>query len=191
MNRDKGPWYAGLEAGGTKFVCMVAAGPDNVLVQTSFPTTHPEETLGKAIAFFKEHRPFAGMGIGTFGPCDLNPASPTYGHLFTSIKPGWKDADILGTFRQAFDVPIEIDTDVNAAALAEFTWGAGQGLESILYLTVGTGIGGGGVVNGRMIHGLMHPEMGHIRVPRISGDVSFAGICPYHGDCLQGLASGG
>ena len=190
MNQNKGPRYAGIEAGGTKFVCMVAAGPDNVLVQTSFPTTHPEETLGKAIAFFKEHRPFAGMGIGTFGPCDLNPASPTYGHLFTSIKPGWKDADILGTFRQAFDVPIEIDTDVNAAALAEFTWGAGQGLESILYLTVGTGIGGGGIVNGRMIHGLMHPEMGHIRVPRISGDVSFAGICPYHGDCLQGLASG-
>src|SRR3974377_1846255 len=99
MNRDKGPWYAGLEAGGTKFVCMVATSPENVLAQASFPTTNPEETLGKALAFFKDHQPFAGMGIGTFGPCDLNPDSPTYGHLFTSIKPGWKQADILGTFR--------------------------------------------------------------------------------------------
>jgi fructokinase len=190
MDRDKGPWYAGLEAGGTKFVCMVAAGPDDVLAQTSFPTTQPEETLGKAIAFFKAHQSFAGLGIATFGPCDLDPQSPTYGRLFTSIKPGWKDTDILGTFQKAFDVPMGIDTDVNAAALGESTWGAGQGLEAVLYLTVGTGIGGGGVIDGRMIHGLMHPEMGHIRVPRISEDGSFAGICPYHGDCLQGLASG-
>ena len=190
MPQKTGLYYAGVEAGGTKFVCMVAAGPGDVLAQTSFPTTQPEETLGKAIAFFQAQQPFAGMGIGTFGPCDLNPQSSTYGRLFTSIKPGWKDADIMGAFRQAFDVPIGIDTDVNTAALGEFTWGAGQGLETILYLTVGTGIGGGGVVNGRMIHGLMHPEMGHIRVPRASPADGFAGICPYHGDCLQGLASG-
>ena len=190
MKPEDSPCYAGLEAGGTKFVCMVASGPDGVRAQISFPTSKPEVTLGRAVAFFKAHEPFAALGIGTFGPCDLNPASPTYGRLSTSIKPGWKQADMLGAFRQAFEVPIGIDTDVNAAALGEYTWGAGQGLAGVLYLTVGTGIGGGGVIDGRMMHGLFHPEMGHIRVPRVSGDDSFGGVCPYHGDCLQGLASG-
>ena len=183
-------YYAGMEAGGTKFICMVASGPDEVRAQTSFPTTKPEETLGRAVAFFKAHEPFAALGIGTFGPCDLNPASPAYGCLSTSIKPGWKQANMLGAFRRTFDVPVAIDTDVNAAALGEYTWGAGQGLEVVLYLTVGTGIGGGGVIKGRTMHGLFHPEMGHIHLPRVSGDDSFAGVCPYHGDCLQGLASG-
>jgi fructokinase len=189
MKQEKATLFAGMEAGGTKFVCMVASGPNDVRAQTSFPTTQPEETLGKAIAFFKAHEPFAALGIGTFGPCDLNPASPTYGRLSTSIKPGWKEANMLNPFRRAFDVPIGIDTDVNVAALGEYTWGAGQGTEVLLYLTVGTGIGGGGVINGRMMHGLFHPEMGHIRLPRADGD-RFEGICPYHGDCLQGLASG-
>jgi len=189
MDRKSGFYYAGMEAGGTKFVCMVAAGPDDVRAQVSFPTAQPDETLGKAIAFFRSHEPFAALGIGTFGPCDLNPASPTFGRLSTSIKPGWKEANLLDPFRQAFDVSIGIDTDVNVAALGEYTWGAGQGTEVLLYLTVGTGIGGGGVINGRMMHGLFHPEMGHIRVPRADGD-PFAGICPYHCDCLQGLASG-
>jgi fructokinase len=183
-------YYAGLEAGGTKFVCMVAAGPDDVRAQITFPTTKPEETLGEAVAFFKAHQPFAGLGIGTFGPCDLNPSSSTYGRLSTSIKPGWKEANMLEPFRQPFQVPIGIDTDVNAAALGEYTWGAGMGLDAVLYLTVGTGIGGGGVINGRRMHGLFHPEMGHIRLPRISGDDLFVGLCPYHRDCLQGLASG-
>jgi fructokinase len=182
--------YAGMEAGGTKFVCMVAYGPDEVRAQTSFSTTKPEETLGRAVSFFKAHEPFASLGIGTFGPCNLNPASPAYGCLSTSIKPGWKQANMLGAFRRTFDVPVVIDTDVNAAALGEYTWGAGQGLEIVLYLTVGTGIGGGGVIKGRTMHGLFHPEMGHIRLPRVPGDDSFAGVCPYHGDCLQGLASG-
>jgi fructokinase len=182
--------YAGMEAGGTKFVCMVASGPDEVRAQTSFSTTKPEETLGRAVSFFKAHEPFASLGIGTFGPCNLNPASPAYGCLSTSIKPGWKQANMLGAFRRTFDVPVVIDTDVNAAALGEYTWGAGQGLEMVLYLTVGTGIGGGGVIKGRTMHGLFHPEMGHIRLPRVPGDDSFAGVCPYHGDCLQGLASG-
>ena len=190
MKQEKGSFYAGMEAGGTKFVCMVASGPDDVRAHTSFPTTKPEETLGRAVAFFKAHEPFAALGIGTFGPCDLNPASPAYGCLSTSIKPGWKQANMLGVFRRTFDVPVAIDTDVNAAALGEYTWGAGQGLEMVLYLTVGTGIGGGGVIKGRTMHGLFHPEMGHIRLPRVSGDDSFAGVCPYHGDCLQGLASG-
>ena len=190
MERDQPLLYAGIEAGGTKFVCMVAAGPDDVRAQATFPTTTPEETLGKAVAFFKAHEPFAAVGIGTFGPCDFDPASPTYGHIKTSIKRGWEEVDILGTFRRDFPVPIGIDTDGNVAALGEWKWGAGQGLDMVLYLTVGTGIGGGGVMNGRMMHGLIHPEMGHIRVPRISSTDEFAGICPYHGDCLQGLAAG-
>jgi fructokinase len=190
MKQEKLPFYAGMEAGGTKFVCMVAAGPDDVRGEITFPATKPEETLGQAVAFFKAHEPFSALGIATFGPCDLNPASPAYGCLSTSIKPGWKEANMLGTFRRTFDVPAVIDTDVNAAALGEHTWGAGQGLEMVLYMTVGTGIGGGGVIKGRTMHGLFHPEMGHIRLPRVPGDDSFAGVCPYHGDCLQGLASG-
>ena len=190
MKRDHSIMYAGMEAGGTKFICMVAAGPDDVRARISFPTAKPEETLGRAVSFFKAQEPFAALGIGTFGPCDLNPASPAYGCLSTSIKPGWEQADMLGAFRRAFDVPIGIDTDVNTAALGEYTWGAGQELDVVLYLTIGTGIGGGGVITGRMMHGLIHPEMGHIRVPRVSGDDSFPGVCPYHGDCLQGLASG-
>jgi fructokinase len=189
MKPEKVPFYAGMEAGGTKFLCMVASGPEDVRAQTSFSTTKPEETLGRALAFFKAHEPFGAMGIGTFGPCNLNPDSPAYGRLSTSIKPGWKEANMLEPFRQVFDVPMRIDTDVNVAALGEYTWGAGQGTEVLLYLTVGTGIGGGGIINGRMMHGLFHPEMGHIRVPRFEGD-RFPGICPYHGDCLQGLASG-
>jgi fructokinase len=190
MKQERAFFYAGMEAGGTKFFCMVASGPDEVRAQASFSTAKPEETLGRAVAFFKAHEPFAALGIGTFGPCNLNPASPAYGCLSTSIKPGWKQADMLGAFRRTFDVPVVIDTDVNAAALGEYTWGAGQGLEIVLYLTVGTGIGGGGVIKGRTMHGLFHPEMGHIRLPRVFGDDSFDGVCPYHGDCLQGLASG-
>lgn len=181
--------FAGLEGGGTKFVCVVGTGPDDIRAQVSFPTTTPKETLGKAILFFKDHEPFGALGIATFGPCDLNPRSSTYGHITTTPKAGWENIDLLGAFRRAFSVPIAFDTDVNLAALGEWEWGAGQGLDALVYLTVGTGIGGGGIINGRMMHGLIHPEMGHIRVPRISND-TFAGNCPYHGDCLQGLAAG-
>lgn len=184
------PVYAGLEAGGTKFVCMVGSGPHEVRAQMKFPTAMPEKTLGIAIDFFKAHGPFSAMGIGTFGPCDLDPASPTYGSITGGIKPGWENVNILGSFRQAFDVPMAIDTDVNAAAFGEWKWGAGKGLDTLIYLTVGTGIGGGGIHNGKIMHGLMHPEMGHIRVPRISEADRFPGTCPYHGDCIQGLAAG-
>jgi len=182
-------WLAGLEGGGTKFICAVAAGPEDILARASFPTTTPEETIGKALSFFKEHEPFGALGIATFGPCDLDPHSPTYGHITRTPKAGWENVNLLGIFRRAFAVPIGFDTDVNAAALGEWKWGAGKGLESVVYITVGTGIGGGGVINGRMLHGLVHPEMGHIRIPRAPGD-SFPGNCPYHGDCLQGLAAG-
>jgi fructokinase len=190
MNLNQSFLYAGIEAGGTKFVCTVASGPDDVRAQVSFPTTSPEETLRKAIGFFKAHEPFAAMGIGTFGPCDLDPASPTYGHITSTPKLGWTQVNMLGIFRQTFAVPIGFDTDVNVAALGESKWGAGQGLDTVIYLTIGTGIGGGGVLNGQRMHGLIHPEMGHIRLPRVSNTDEFDGICPYHGDCLQGLASG-
>jgi fructokinase len=190
MNRNQLIPYAGIEAGGTKFVCMVASGPEDIRAQVIIPTTLPEETLAKVIEFFKVHEPYAGMGIATFGPCDLNPESPTYGFITTTPKTGWQNVNLLGIVRQVFHVPMGFDTDVNSAALGEFRWGAGQGLEIVLYLTVGTGIGGGGILNGRMMHGLMHPEMGHLRVPRAPDDDLFPGICPYHGDCLQGLASG-
>jgi len=183
------PLFAGLEGGGTKFVCAVAAGPEDIRAQESFPTTMPEETIGKALSFFEGHEPFAALGIATFGPCDLDPRSPTYGQITSTPKAGWKNVNLLGLFRRGFAVPIGFDTDVNVAALGEWKWGAGKGLESVVYMTVGTGIGGGGVINGRMMHGLIHPEMGHIRVPRVSGDF-FPGNCPYHGDCLQGLAAG-
>jgi fructokinase len=181
--------YAGLEAGGTKFVCVVATGPNDIRAQAKFPTTAPDETIGRVIGFFKAHEPFAAMGIATFGPCDLDPASPTYGHITSTPKMGWENVNLLGILRRAFPFPIGFNTDVNVAALGEWNWGAGQGLDPVIYLTVGTGIGGGGVVHGRMMHGLIHPEMGHIRVPRLPQD-TFSGNCPYHGDCLQGLAAG-
>jgi fructokinase len=185
----QGPLFAGLEGGGTKFVCAVAAGPEDIRAQASFPTTTPEETIGKAVSFFKGHEPFAALGIATFGPCVPDPRSPAHGHITSTPKAGWENVNLLGLFCRAFAVPIGFDTDVNVAALGEWKWGAGKGLESVVYLTVGTGIGGGGIINGRMMHGLVHPEMGHLRVPRLSGD-SFPGNCPYHGDCLQGLAAG-
>ncbi len=187
---QKEPVYAGLEAGGTKFVCMIGSGPHDIRAQAKFATSFPEKTLRMAIEFFKANGPFSAMGVGTFGPCDLDPTSGTYGYIITSIKPGWKNVNILRVFREALGVPVGIDTDVNAAAFGEWKWGAGKGLDSLIYLTVGTGIGGGGIHNGKRMHGLMHPEMGHIRVPRVLDADPFPGICPYHGDCIQGLAAG-
>jgi fructokinase len=184
------PLYGGIEAGGTKFVCTVATGPDRIVAEERFPTTAPDETLGRAIAFFREQPPIAALGIGTFGPADPDPASPTFGHITTTPKTGWAHVDFAGVLQEALGVPVGFDTDVNVAALGEWRWGAAQGLETFVYLTVGTGIGGGGLVNGRMMHGLIHPEMGHIRLPRGDDADRFAGICPYHGDCLEGLASG-
>jgi fructokinase len=128
--------------------------------------------------------------VASFGPLDLNPRSPTYGCITSTPKPGWSDVDLVRPIRQAFNVPIGFDTDVNAAALAEWRWGAAQGLQSFVYLTIGTGIGGGGLINGQRMHGLIHPEMGHLRIPHdLAGD-PFPGACPFHGDCLEGLASG-
>jgi fructokinase len=160
-----------------------------VRAATSFPTTSPGQTLGRAIDFFHAQGPLTGLGIASFGPLDLDPASPTAGFITDTPKPGWSGVDVVGTFRRALGVPVTLDTDVNGAALAEWRWGAGAGCDPVVYVTVGTGIGGGAIVGGRPLHGPAHPEMGHMRVPRDPAD-AFAGTCPFHGDCLEGLASG-
>jgi fructokinase len=158
-----------------------------------FETTTPRETIQKAIEFLSDHHeqtPLTAVGIASFGPLDLHRDSPTFGHVTTTPKPGWSGTDLVGRFRQALALPVAFDTDVNAAALAEHLWGAARGLENFVYLTVGTGIGGGALVNGALLHGLTHPEMGHIRIPHDLELDPFPGACPFHGDCLEGLASG-
>jgi fructokinase len=180
----------GIEAGGTKFVCAVGTGPDDIRAETRFDTTTPAETIGRAIEFFqKEGQGVTAVGIGSFGPIDPDPESPTFGYITATPKPGWSQTDFVGQIRAALNVPVGFDTDVNGAALGEYRWGAAQGLSNFIYLTVGTGFGGGAMVNGRLLHGLIHPEMGHIRIPRHPDD-DFGGRCPFHGDCLEGMAAG-
>ncbi len=185
---------AALEAGGTKFLCALGTDDGELRVKTRIPTTSPAETTEKAIRFFQEQQAsfgeVAALGIAAFGPLDLNPQSPFYGHITSTPKPGWANSDLLGSMARAMNVPVTIDTDVNAAALAEWRWGSAQGLDPVVYLTIGTGIGGGALVNGRPVHGLVHPEMGHILIPHDKGIDPFPGSCPFHGDCLEGLASG-
>ncbi len=182
--------YGGIEAGGTKFVCAVGRGPDDLRDETRFPTTTPAETLCRAIDFFRGHGPVSAVGIASFGPVDPNPASRTFGYITSTPKPGWAHVDFAGTVERALQVPVGFDTDVNAAVLAEHRWGAAQGLDLAIYLTIGTGIGGGLVVNGQLAHGLVHPEMGHIPIPHDWQADPYAGFCPYHGDCFEGLAAG-
>ena len=186
--------YGAVEAGGTKFVCMVGTGPGDMREQARFPTTSPEATLLETVTFFRSAESRLGklsaIGIASFGPVDLHPDSPTFGFITSTPKPGWANVDIVGTLRDALGVKVGFDTDVNAAALGEWRWGAAQALDTFLYLTIGTGIGGGGMVNGRLMHGLVHPEMGHVRIPHDLETDPFAGTCPFHGDCLEGLASG-
>jgi fructokinase len=185
--------YGGIEAGGTKFICVVGTGADDIRAETAFPTTSPEETIGRAIQFFRQEsvkERIEAIGIGSFGPLDLDLDSPTYGYITTSPKAGWRNTDFAGRVQKALGIPVRIDTDVNAAALGERKWGAARGLDTFIYLTVGTGIGGGGVINGRPMRGLVHPEMGHIMVPHDWDKDPFGGSCPYHGDCWEGLASG-
>ena len=185
------PLWGGIEAGGTKFVCAVGTGPDDLGAEVRFPNTTPEETIGQAIQFFQQQKgPLAAIGIASFGPLDPNSDSPTFGYITTTPKPGWAHTDLAGPIRRALGVPVGFDTDANVAALGEHCWGAAQGLDTFIYLTVGTGTGGGGMVNGKLIHGLMHPEMGHIRIPHDRDRDPYTGFCPYHGDCLAGLAAG-
>jgi fructokinase len=178
--------YGGVEGGGTTFVCAAGEGPDDLVTET-IQTADPASTLGRVTSFFA-HRDVAAIGLATFGPLDLDPASPGYGTVTAAAKPGWEDADVTAELR-TLGVPIAVDTDVNGAAIGEWRWGAAVGLDTFLYVTVGTGIGGGGLVNGSPLHGRTHPEMGHIRVPRHSED-EYPGGCRYHGDCLEGLAAG-
>jgi fructokinase len=181
--------YGGIEAGGTKFVCATGSGP-NHLDRITFPTTTPEETIGRAIEFFRTRPAVNSIGIASFGPLDLDPRSPLYGYITSTPKAGWRNTDIAGAVGRALGVPVHIDTDVNAAALAEARWGAAQGVDDVVYLTIGTGIGGGALAGGKLVHGLVHPEMGHMRVPHDIVADPYRGICPFHGDCLEGLASG-
>lgn len=182
--------WGGIETGGTKTFCALGRGPGEIIAHTRIATTSPEETIAHILTFFQDHERPAAIGIGSFGPVNLHAKSETYGYLLNTPKPGWQQVDLWGTLQRSLDLPCVIDTDVNVAALGEHRWGAAQSLDTFLYLTVGTGIGGGAMVNGRLLHGLLHPEMGHIAVPRDRQVDPFPGACPFHGDCLEGLASG-
>ena len=184
--------YAGVELGGTKCVVLVARSPSEVLAREAVPTTSPEDTLGRIeaiLAKWKESYAVEAVGIGSFGPVDVDPGSPRWGHILATPKPGWEGADVAPRLRRAVGIPVAFDTDVNGAAFAEMRWGAGQGLDDFAYITVGTGVGVGLIVNGGPTRGFGHCELGHIRVARTADD-NFAGSCPFHGDCVEGLAAG-
>jgi fructokinase len=182
--------YGGIESGGSKWECAIATGPEDFCAVTTIPTTTPKETIGRAVDFFSRAGPVDAIGIGSFGPVDTRIDSMTWGYITTTPKPGWANTDVGQEIRRRLDVPVAFDTDVNAAALGEHRWGAGRELRTLWYVTVGSGIGGGAIVDGRVLHGLFHPEFGHLRVPHDLDADPFDGVCPYHGDCLEGLASG-
>lgn len=188
-DKTKSPRLAGIELGGTKSIAVLANGHD-ILEQATFPTTTPDETLPllaeKLQAWNAEAR-LAALGIASFGPLQLSPNGTDYGHMLPTPKAGWSGFNITHALTIGLDCPVAIDTDVNAAALAEHRWGAGAEQDSVCYITIGTGVGGGLVLNGRPVHGAMHPEIGHLRIRSTSG---FAGACPFHGDCIEGLVSG-
>lgn len=188
------PVYGLVEAGGTKFVLGIASGPDEILAQTRIETTAPAPTLQAAVNWLHGQTLRFGslraLGIASFGPIEVRPTSPSWGALLKTPKPDWSGADIVAPFAKAFDVPVGLDTDVNAAIMAEHRWGAAQHARAAVYITVGTGIGGGAIVGGKIIQGAGHPEMGHMRVALHPIDASFAGACPFHGACVEGLASG-
>lgn len=181
-------YIGAIEAGGTKIVCGIGNERGEVLERISFPTEHPDRTMPRIIEYFQDKQ-VSAIGIGTFGPINIDQTSPTYGFVTTTPKPGWSNFDFLGTLKRAFDVPFGWDTDVNAAALAEATWGAAKGLDSCVYYTIGTGVGVGVFAEGKLIHGMMHPEGGHVPVKRHPED-RYEGFCPYHNDCLEGVAAG-
>ncbi len=185
--------YAGVELGGTKCICTLASGPEHIVEQVTCSTKGAEETLlwiEKVLSGWWQHYQFAGLGIASFGPIDLNPHSPGFGKVLATNKKGWEGADVVGRLSRPFDVPMLFDTDVNGAALAEIMWGAGQGCENFAYITVGTGVGVGHVVHGRPTRGLLgHSELGHMLVPRLAGD-QWPSACAFHDNCVEGLASG-
>ena len=185
------PVLGGIDAGGTSFRCIVASGPDRILAEARFATTSPQETLTRAAAFFAEGpgREAEAIGIACFGPVAVDPRHPRHGTILTTPKPGWSDTDVLGPIRAATGRPVGIETDVIAAALGEHRWGAGRGEDNLAYVTVGTGIGAGILTGGVPLHGALHPEAGHVHVPRHPADLDFPGVCPFHGGCVEGLAS--
>jgi len=182
-----------IEAGGTKFVCAVAHAPDRIIQRIKIPTTTPRETFSRVVEFFeeaaKEHGAVASIGVASFGPLDINPASPAYGRLLKTTKPGWTGASFLEALAP-LKAPVMVDTDVNGAGLGEAMAGAGRGAATLAYVTVGTGIGAGVIRAGAPLAGFSHYELGHIRPPRDRGRDAFPGLCSFHGDCLEGLASG-
>lgn len=192
--KDRNAFVGAIEAGGTKFVCAVGTGPHDLTRATFATGDEPAAVLAAVTAWLAEQQRQRGalqaIGIGSFGPLDLNRHSPTYGHITSTPKLSWRNTDIVGAVRRSFpDVPVGLDTDVNAAALGEYHWGNGAGLSDFVYVTIGTGIGAGALVGGQLLHGLVHPEMGHMLLPRLPGD-TFPGVCPYHGACWEGLCTG-
>ena len=185
-------YFGGIEAGGTKFVCSIADESSHIIHRHQVPTTSPEETMPQVIECFKQHNEkISALGVGTFGPADIHPSSKTYGYITHTPKLKWEMFDILGALKSELQVPMGFDTDVNVAALGEHTLGAAQGLTDFLYITVGTGVGVGGMAHGQLLRGLTHPEMGHILVRRSEKELDdFHGLCPYHQDCLEGMAAG-
>lgn len=190
---DSRELVGGIDAGGTSFRCILASGPDDIRAEVQFPTTTPEATLEQACAFFRDGpgRAASRIGVACFGPVRVDPQAADWGRILRTTKPGWSGADVAGTLSRATGKPVRLETDVTAAALGEQRWGAARGITSFVYVTVGTGIGAGVISAGRPVRGGLHPEAGHIFVPRASGDAGFAGVCPIHGDCVEGLASAG
>ena len=185
--------YAGVELGGTKCICVLARAHDEVLDKQVVDTTEPEETVAAIegiLAEWNESERLRSLGVASFGPIDLNRASPTWGFITTTTKPRWSGTDVARRLQHSLDVPTAFDTDVNGAALSELRWGAGQSLTDLAYVTVGTGVGVGLIANGAPVHGYGHPELGHMRVARKAGD-DWPGACSFHGACVEGLASGG
>ncbi len=180
--------YGALEAGGTKMVCAIGTSDGSIIDRISIPTETPEITMPKMIEYFRDKK-IAALGIGSFGPIDLNKNSKTYGYITTTPKPGWGFYDIAGAFSKALQVPIGFDTDVNAAALGEARYGAAKGLDSAIYITIGTGIGVGVLSEGKLLHGMLHPEAGHILIGKLEGD-TYEGKCPFHKTCFEGMAAG-
>jgi fructokinase len=188
-------WYGGIEAGGTKFNCIIASDPDHILAEKRITTRAPEETLPEVVEFFnnvqnQQNVRLVSLGLGTFGPIDLNLSSPDYGKITSTPKLSWRNTDILGYFKNNLHLPVAFDTDVTAAALGEGKWGVAQGCTDFVYVTIGTGIGGGVIVDGKPVHGLLHPELGHMFIPHNIKEDPFPGNCPSHRDCLEGLANG-
>lgn len=177
-----------LEAGGTKMVCAIGDENGNIKEQISIPTSTPEDTIPKILEYFKDKN-IEALGIGCFGPIDLNRKSETYGYITNTPKLAWRNFDIVGSLKKALNVPIGFDTDVNGSLLGEYTFGIAKNKENAVYITIGTGVGMGVLSNGKLLHGMMHPEAGHIKMTRHPED-TFVGQCPVHGSCLEGLACG-